>query len=163
MAQLVACLVWVQAIIACTFTKRSGNFNAAEKYEILLGSEELCLTACYEESDCTYVEYYQGSCTVYKYGGKGWAGHGNVFEFDRPLSRSCSRRMQVADPTVKFETIISVNTDNRKCSGSPNPATAINVFQGRDSLRFYSTDKSILSDGTAPHRRFLWLSLNLSA
>ncbi|KAL6731678.1 hypothetical protein Aduo_002516 [Ancylostoma duodenale] len=126
------------------------------KYEILLGSEDLCLTACYEESDCAFVEYYQGSCTVYKNGSNGQAGRDDVLEFDRQLSRSsCSRRMQIGEPTVKFETITSVNTDNRACSGSPISATTINVFKEKDSLRFYSTDTSIFSDGKAPHRRFL--------
>ncbi|EYC25256.1 hypothetical protein Y032_0012g1786 [Ancylostoma ceylanicum] len=144
----------IHATTACTFTKRNDTFNAVVKYEIMLGSEELCLMACYEEPDCAFAEYFQGSCAVYKSGSDSQAGHGNAFEFDRQLSSSsCRRRMQFVDNTVKFETIAPVNTDNRACSGLPNSATGINVFQGKDKLRFYSTNMSFLSDGAKPHRR----------
>ncbi|EYC08249.1 hypothetical protein Y032_0067g70 [Ancylostoma ceylanicum] len=143
--------------IACTFTNVNGNFNATVKYEIMLGSEDLCLTACYDEYDCTFVEYFQGSCTVYENGSEDHFGRGKVFELDRQLSRgSCSRSL-VVGPTVEFRTIVSDREDNMtNCSGSPNSKTMINVFRQNNLLRFYSNSETLLANGRKPFRRLVF-------
>ncbi|EYC08241.1 hypothetical protein Y032_0067g68 [Ancylostoma ceylanicum] len=140
-------------ILTCTFTKRSGNFMAAVKYEIMPESEEMCLKACYEESDCIYLQYFQDACTVYKSGSEEQNERGSVFEVDRVQSdSSCTRRI-VVEATVDFKSIAPNTTNSIPCNGVPMSTTTINVFKG-NQYRFYTTKEKILPDGSAPFRRF---------
>ncbi|KAL6741768.1 hypothetical protein Aduo_014991 [Ancylostoma duodenale] len=141
--------------MACTSTKVSSNFTATPMYEMKPGSKDLCLTACYEESGCTFVEYFQDFCTLYRSGSEDQFRRDNVFEIDRQLARrSCMRKLLVK-PTVEFKPIAEDKNDNMTCSGHPNFKAAVNMFIGRDNLRFYTTNESMFSDGKKAFRRFL--------
>ncbi|KAL6741109.1 hypothetical protein Aduo_014398 [Ancylostoma duodenale] len=128
---------------------------ATVKYEIRPGSEELCLTACYEESDCIFAEYFQDYCTLYINGIEAQASRGKLFEVNRvQFDSSCSRRIVVA-PTVNFVAITPIQAASSPCKGEPSSVTAVNVFSVGD-FRFYSTRDTISSDGLQPFRRLLF-------
>ncbi|EYC08238.1 hypothetical protein Y032_0067g66 [Ancylostoma ceylanicum] len=146
-------LVMVGTIFACTFTKRSDNFMAAVKYEMMPGSEELCLEVCYEDQDCIFVQYFQDACTVYQKGNEKQNERGNVFEVDRVRpNSSCTRRIRVEAP-VDFKPIAPNTMNSSPCNGEPMSKTTVNVFKGKQ-YRFYTTKEKMLPDGSAPFRRF---------
>ncbi|KAL6735860.1 hypothetical protein Aduo_006266 [Ancylostoma duodenale] len=125
---------------------------ATVKYEIRPGSKELCLTACYEESDCIIAEYFQDYCTVYINGNEAQTSRGKVFELDRVQSGStCSRRVLV-EPTVNFVAITPIQAASSPCKREPSSVTTVNVFSVGD-YRFYSPRDTISSDGLQPFRR----------
>ncbi|CAJ0595850.1 unnamed protein product [Cylicocyclus nassatus] len=85
-----------------TFTKFQGDFLATIKYELPKESEEICLRTCFEESDCTFVQYNQNVCTIFKSGEVNQVGRGNVYELDRQLALpTCERPLPLA-PDVEF-------------------------------------------------------------
>ncbi|KAK6754868.1 hypothetical protein RB195_013694 [Necator americanus] len=47
----------ITPLLSSTFFPKEHEFNAALKYQITLETLEQCLTACYEEDDCTFVKY----------------------------------------------------------------------------------------------------------
>ncbi|CAJ0595849.1 unnamed protein product, partial [Cylicocyclus nassatus] len=86
-----------------TFTKFQDNFLAKIKYELPKESEEICLRACFEESDCAFVRYDENVCTIFKSGEVNQVGRGNVYELDRQLVLpTCERPLPLA-PNVEFQ------------------------------------------------------------
>ncbi|CAJ0595859.1 unnamed protein product [Cylicocyclus nassatus] len=86
-----------------TFTKFQDNFLAKIKYELPKESEEICLRACFEESDCAFVRYDENVCTIFKNGEVNQVGRGNVYELDRQLALpTCERPLPLA-PDVEFQ------------------------------------------------------------
>ncbi|KAK6753507.1 hypothetical protein RB195_012851 [Necator americanus] len=144
-------LAQMTPLLTSTFFPREHEFNAAEKYQITLGTLDLCMSACYEENDCTFVKYDEGVCTIYIDGTDVQLPSDRVFEINRNLTDpSCECKISTPKE-MAFKRIAAKTRDTRLCRETPNDVTAVYEYV-KDSLRFYSTDSSgFLPGGTRPN------------
>ncbi|CAJ0595779.1 unnamed protein product [Cylicocyclus nassatus] len=145
-----------------TFTKLQDNFLATIKYELPKESEEICLRACFEESDCTFVQYNENMCTIFENGEVNQVGRGNVYELDRQLELpTCERPLPLA-PNVEFQQLpvpTVAQSESRKAQLLAMNTTASLTIIDRVSLNgswFYLNDISKLPNRDILSSRYVF-------
>ncbi|CAJ0595786.1 unnamed protein product [Cylicocyclus nassatus] len=136
-----------------TFTPYQGNFTANFTYELPKESEELCLRTCFEESDCTFVQYNENVCTIFKSGEVNQVGRGNVYALDRQLVLpTCERPLPLAQ-NVEFQQLpepVEAQSEARKAQllamNTTASLTIIDII-GLSGSRFFLKDVTKMPDG----------------
>ncbi|KAL6736325.1 hypothetical protein Aduo_006689 [Ancylostoma duodenale] len=142
----------------CTFSKMKEEFAASFKFQIVVENEEICILACYEESDCVYVEYDESVCSVYKEGNEIQKAAGTTFKLDRQLSQSsCPRRVEVGMqvPFPKYEAPAGATSS---CVDSTStPTTTISMYRRKGGDNFFTShpDPVQLVGGDVYRRLFI--------
>ncbi|KAK6753499.1 hypothetical protein RB195_012846 [Necator americanus] len=139
-------------LLTSTFFPREHEFNAAVRYQITLGTLDLCMTTCYEESDCTFVKYDEGACTIYVDGTDVQPPSDRVFEINRSLADSTCECKIPTPKEVAVKRIAAKPSDNSKsCRGFPDALTSVYIYINEHNNFFYSTDSSgFLPRGAGP-------------
>ncbi|KAK6737644.1 hypothetical protein RB195_020013 [Necator americanus] len=159
--KLFLCFAQITSLLACTFFRVEHGFNAAVKYQITLRSRDTCLQTCYDEKDCTFLEYDGVLCTIFKEGsGNQQSKGGEVFKLDRQRTISSCPSVVVVPPDIPFQTIqAGISAEIGSCVDVPNDATSIFIYKYNDATVFYSNRQGFLPNVTFPSGRF-WLSKN---
>ncbi|KHJ77222.1 PAN domain protein [Oesophagostomum dentatum] len=147
-------LVQTRIIESCSFTRISGEFLAAVKFKIPLESEELCLATCFDELDCTFVEYFERTCTIFIEGNNSMMSNGSLLKFERDIPRpTCARSVKFGIP-VEFQQIAADKTENVTCSGLLAVTTVVSAFfYPNRTYRFYAKEDESLFKGMKKGRR----------
>ncbi|KAK6754889.1 hypothetical protein RB195_013706 [Necator americanus] len=158
--KLVLHLAQIASLLTCSFVAVKDKFTAVIYYKITLESQEKCMMACYQDSDCTFVQYEASTCTVFKQGSNAQQPNAETYQIYRQEERSsCHRSMKVGQE-VTFETVQAKSSDSSKSCTDDAPDAPIVVYRYSDtSLRFYSTDSSGFVPGRNGVQR-LWLTKN---
>ncbi|KAL6736322.1 hypothetical protein Aduo_006686 [Ancylostoma duodenale] len=139
----------------CTFSKVNDEFVASFKFQITTEDEDTCILACYEESDCVYVEYTGSLCSIYKEGNEIQKAVGTAFKLHRQLLRpSCPRRV-VLNVFVAFPKYQSPTGVTSSCmDSSSTPTTTISMYRKNGDDNFYtSSPNPVLPVGSEVYRR----------
>ncbi|KHJ84030.1 PAN domain protein [Oesophagostomum dentatum] len=146
-------LVQIDPTKPCSFLRITGEFMAAVKFNISLESEELCLMVCFDELDCTFVEYSERTCTVFVDNNNSMMSNGSLLKFERDVPRpTCARSIEFRIP-VEFQQIAADKTENVTCSGLPAATTVISTFRDSSGFRFYAKNGENVVDGKIEGRR----------
>ncbi|KHJ87981.1 PAN domain protein [Oesophagostomum dentatum] len=134
-------LVQMSPTKPCSFIRMTGEFLAAAKFSIGLGSEDLCLATCVDELDCAFVGYSERNCTVFTDGNNRlMMSNGSLLKLERDTPRpECPTRVKFGIP-VKFQQIAVDKTDNTTCSGLPTATTVIFAFLDSNNYRFFGKE-----------------------
>ncbi|KAL6736328.1 hypothetical protein Aduo_006692 [Ancylostoma duodenale] len=142
----------VSPCVTCSFSKVSNQFTATLKFQIVIRNEEVCILACYEESDCVYVGHAESICSIYTEGNKVQKALGTVFKLDRQLLRSsCPRRVEVG-VHVPFPKYQSFN-DVRVCMDMDVPTTTISMYRSNGTYLYTNDLNPTLPDGSGIESR----------
>ncbi|KHJ96026.1 PAN domain protein, partial [Oesophagostomum dentatum] len=144
---LVFLLMQIRRTKSCSFIRVDGEFEAAEKFRIAVESEELCLAACFDEADCTFVEYSERTCTVLIDGNNSMMSNGSLLKFERDVSiPECATSVKFGSP-VEFQQIRADKTENVTCSGLPSATTVISTFYDANRYRFFAKENENVFSG----------------
>ncbi|CAJ0595599.1 unnamed protein product [Cylicocyclus nassatus] len=150
-------ILQVHGTTSCTFIDQKDDFVADVIYAMLKKDKDWCLLTCYEEENCTYVEYQEGVCTIFKDGETHQDGGNNMYKLDCQLTLpACPHCLPLA-PEVEFQTLPVPKIEQSKTRMREllaKDAVALTVVHIYDKNGYiFTKSEAAFPDGTAPFHR----------